>query len=248
MKKLNWLIALAAFVALSISACYIDVDDDDDGGIFDCVEGQGGIVSVVLPLAHFSGVELYSSGNVYITQGSNREVIVEGQGNIIDRLDRDVRNGVWEIEFDGCVQNYQPLKIFITMPDIRYLEISGSGEIFGQNIFEVNDMDLRIPGSGKIDLGLLADDVDVRIPGSGQIILEGEADELDLRIIGSGSLAAFGLPVREADIDISGSGDAQVTVAEFLDVRISGSGNVFFKGNPVIDVMITGSGEVIDAN
>ena len=45
-----------------------------------------------------------------------------------------------------------------------------------------------------------------------------------------------------------GSGDASLTVLEFLKVRITGSGDVFYKGTPELDIDITGSGDIVDAN
>ena len=54
--------------------------------------------------------------------------------------------------------------------------------------------------------------------------------------------------LEKADVTISGSGDAEVTVSDDLDVKITGSGDVYYKGNPDLDVNITGSGEVINAN
>jgi hypothetical protein len=78
--------------------------------------------------------------------------------------------------------------------------------------------------------------------------LEGTGDELDFNLSGSGELKAFGMQMNEADVVISGSGDAEVRVVNRLSARISGSGNVLFRGNPVVNSTITGSGRVIDAN
>jgi hypothetical protein len=51
--------------------------------------------------------------------------------------------------------------------------------------------------------------------------------------------------VKEADVEITGSGDAHLQVANLLKARISGSGEVYYKGNPQLDTKITGSGKVI---
>lgn len=222
-------------------------DFDDDGPFWDCESGDGPIVEEVLSISEFTGVDLKCAADVYITQGPDFEVLAIGEQNIIDELETDVRNDVWDIEFDHCVKNYD-LDIYITMPEIDYLEISGSGEIVGETFFETQDITLRISGSGEMCLGLIAEEIDGRISGSGDVELEGEAEELDFKISGSGDLGAFQLIVEEADISIPGSGDAAVHVLEFLKVRISGSGDVFFKGFPELDVDISGSGDVVDAN
>ncbi len=222
-------------------------DLDDDGGIFNCEKGQGPTVERTLNVSDFTGVKLECDAKVFITQGPEFEVIAKGEDNIIDLLELDVQSGTWDIEFDDCVKDYD-LEIFITMPDVKLLTVSGSGDIRGENFFEGESIVLRISGSGSLCLGLNYESIDASTTGSGDMELEGTAETLDYRISGSGDLRAFPLVVEKADINISGSGDASVQVTDVLDVRISGSGDVYYKGHPTLNVNITGSGDVIDAN
>ncbi|MCB9053425.1 MAG: DUF2807 domain-containing protein [Lewinellaceae bacterium] len=246
MKQIQWML-LALAITLTASSCFINVNDDD-GFFGSCVNGSGPIVSRELAVAPFDGIELPISADVFIKQGSEQEVIVEGKDNIIDEIELDVRNGIWKIEFNRCVRDIDQLRIFITMPTLTSLHISGSGDVISENTFVIEDLEIDIPGSGNVDLALDADDLDIEIPGSGRLILEGTADETKYRISGSGDVHAFNLQCRTADISIPGSGDVEVFVTEYLKVRISGSGDVFFKGDPDLEVSITGSGNVIDAN
>lgn len=243
--KFKWLM-MAFALTLTVSSCFIDIDDDD--GLFGCVDGDGPIVDEIISLSDFSGISLNLPIEVIVKQGDVQEVRVEGKQNIIDELERDIRNGVWEIETRDCVRDIGNMKIFITIPEIRELTIAGSGEIFGENVFIVQDVELRISGSGDMDLAMEGDDYEVTITGSGNIKLEGLADELDLKITGSGDVSAFNLDAARARIEITGSGNAEVQVQDELDVKISGSGDVRYKGNPNLDVSISGSGRVVDAN
>lgn len=244
-SNFKWLAAIMVF-GMTISSCFIDVDDDD--GFFGCVDGDGPIVEQVLDLDNFSGIELNLPIEVILKQGDTQEVRVEGKQNIIDELERDIRNGVWDIETRDCVRDIGNMKIFITIPEIRELAIAGSGEIFGENVFIVQDVELEISGSGDMDLAMEGDDYEVMIAGSGNIKLEGLGDELDIKITGSGDVSAFDLDVFRARVEITGSGNAEVFVQDELDVKISGSGDVRYKGEPSLDVTISGSGRVLDAN
>jgi len=243
MKKSFFYSMLLLGIAFTSPSCV----PDDDGWFGNCEQGEGPEVERVLDLPDFTGVKLSCEAKVFITQGDVFEVVAVGEDNIIDELELDVQDDTWNIEFDHCVNDYD-LEIYITMPDIEYLGVSGSGEIRGDNFFTVQNIVLRVSGSGGICLGLYAEDVDGKISGSGQVELEGEAEYLDFDISGSGDLEAFNMPVEKADISISGSGDASVHVLEVLDVRISGSGDVYYKGHPVLNTHISGSGDVIDAN
>lgn len=237
---------MALAMCLTVSSCFIDIHDDN--GFFGCIDGDGPIVTQTLELDDFDGVALKLPIEVIISQGDVQEVTVEGRQNIIDELELDVRNGIWDIETRDCVRNVGNMKIFITIPDITELSISGSGEIFGENVFIIQDISLRISGSGNMDLAIEGDDISATITGSGDMKLEGLADELDFKITGSGDISAFNLEASRARVEITGSGNAEVNVELELDVKISGSGDVRYKGNPSLDVSISGSGRVIDAN
>lgn len=243
MKKSILYLLILSTIILTIPAC----DPDDDGWFGDCTKGEGPEVERVLNMPDFTGVKLSCDAKVFITQGDSFEVVAKGESNVIDELELDVQEDTWTIEFDHCVKSYD-LEIYITMPTITYLSVSGSGDIRGENFFTTQDIVLRVSGSGSLCLGLNAEDVDGKISGSGRVELEGEAEKLDFDISGSGDLKAFNMPVEKADINISGSGDASVNVLEVLDVRISGSGDVYYKGYPVINSNISGSGDVVNAN
>lgn len=245
MKNFKWILGILAIVVLS-PGCLFDFDDDDD--LLSCVNGRGGIVSESFTLPAFDAVVLDMDAEVIIQQGTQQEVSIEAQKNIMDRIRLTVRDREWVIKPDRCLRDFSDVRIFITLPNIRRLEVSSSGRIFGENTFNIDDMELRLSGSGSIDLGLNCDDVTATLPGSGTIALEGIGDELDVNLSGSGKLKAFGLRMNEADVVVSGSGDAEVRVVNRLSARITGSGNVLFRGNPTVNSTITGSGRVIDAN
>ena len=242
MKKQNFLL-IATFLALFATTSCVD----DDGIFKDCERGSGPVVEEVLNISDFTGVKLKIAADVFITQGDVFEVVAEGEQNVIDELDLNVRNDIWDVEFDNCMKGYE-LKIFITMPDVNFLSVTGSGDITGETFINTNDITLRITGSGELCLGLIADEIDAKITGSGDMEMEGETKQLDFRVTGSGDLGAFDLIAERADIEITGSGDANVNVIDFLKVKITGSGDVLYKGSPELDIDISGSGKVRDAN
>lgn len=236
---------MPALLLFSVSSCIIDLDDDDFGT---CERGRGGRVEQVLNLPDFAGIDFQMAGEVYLRQGAEQEVVVESYANLIDRLDLRVRDGIWEIDINGCTRNPDDFVFFITLPDVRYLEVSGSGDIISETTLVTNDLDLRIDGSGDLDLSLDVDDVFADLTGSGDIYLQGEGDELLYEVDGSGDLRAFQCSFNEADIEVDGSGDCEVLVGNRLRVRIDGSGNVYYRGDPEISVTINGSGDLVDAN
>ncbi len=210
-----------------------------------CISESGPMVSREITLNDFNSFTLMGSANVYLEQGPVQSVRIEGASNVIDLINRDVRGGHWDIYNRECIKNLRELNIYITIPDVEYIGLSGSGRIIGQNTISAEDINLVLSGSGEISVDLIADDIDNSISGSGDINLSGTVDHASLKTSGSGSYRTFGLETRSANINITGSGNAQVHVTDALDVIISGSGSVYYSGSPQLSVSITGSGQVI---
>lgn len=215
-----------------------------------CVNGSGPIEQRELMMSTFHSVEVKTEIIVYLTQNPNatQSVEIRGQANILDELDIYVSNETLIIEGRECYNTDEELVAFIDLNQFKRLELSGSGEIIGTNIFVTNDVEIDLTGSGTIDLELLSDDIESYISGSGLLRLQGECDDHEIRIPGSGSIESFGLQSHETDVKIPGSGSVEVYVLDFLNVLITGSGSVYYKGFPDIQATITGSGSVVNSN
>lgn len=248
MKQIVKIFMVMLVLSSGLTSCYFDFDDDGRSPNFsNCEEGFGSTVTQEIGLSDFTGIEVNIDAQVYITHGDEFEVLVKGQENIIDELETRVRNDIWEVEYDDCVEDSDRLRIYITSPSLRYIANNGSGNIKSDNILKMEDLEIKNNGSGKIELSIEADVVTTRNTGSGKLELEGVANTLDVDIKGSGDLEAFDLLVKDGQIEVDGSGDAQVNVTDFLEIMIEGSGDVYYKGEPDLKVTTRGSGKVFDA-
>lgn len=252
MKKL---LLTPLFAVLILSGCVF------------CTQGSGNIISETREVDAFHSVDLSGQGNLYITQGSEHELRIETDDNILKELETEVRNGTLVIKPKGginCLDPTDSIDIYVTMEEIRDLSVSGSGEIIGKTPIETDHLDvgisgsgdlnldveaettsIHISGSGELDLGVGVDELSIDISGSGKANLYGEATQHNLRISGSGELNAFDLETEDSNINISGSGDANVWVTKNLEINVSGSGDIRYKGNPeTVKQNISGSGSV----
>lgn len=204
-------------------------------------------IQVTYDTIPFERIELATSSDIRIVQANYFQVVVEGEERDVYDTEVRVADNLLIIEEHGSIDQDQVITIYV--PEIRQLDSYGSSDIYGESQFQQNgNMELRLLGSGEIDMYLDTDNLDVFLSGSGDYYLEGFADNVDISISGSGWVRSFNLNSDFSDITISGSGSAEVTVDNDLDISISGSGDVFYKGHPVINSSISGSGKVIDAN
>lgn len=219
----------------------------------------------VRQLGAFTELKLGGSPKIVLRQGSPQKVELEGDAADLARIETVVSSGQLRVgfkntkgrsnsDYDGGIldkmmnsDNYHtgPVTIYITMPEIKGLSVSGSGSIRAAESLKANDLDLAVSGSGSISLGQVqSSDITSALSGSGSIILKGSASRHDVRISGSGSVQSADLRVEASKVSISGSGNCRVNASKTLDARIAGSGSIYVTGNPQINSSIAGSGRV----
>ncbi len=242
MKNLKSILMISVLSVLFVfTAC-------DEHGI--CEKADGPIVTEVFELEEFEKFDLCISANVELIQGDEQKVIVEGPLDAVNEIKRNVSNGEWRIDFEECMRGnaLNDLKIFITLPEIEAVKITGSGDVKAETAIEADQLDLEITGSGNIDMEVVANEIDAKVSGSGDYELWGTTDDIYFKVSGSGKLKGFDLEAKTAAVRISGSGDARLTALEELDVNISGSGDIYYRGYPAMSIDISGSGDIYDAN
>jgi len=214
------------------------------------LKGEGPLVTEQFNTGDFSGVRVAINAETYYTVGSNHRVEIESNQNILDEIDTYV-NGSNELEIrwrrsDIRLSGNITIRIRITAPRVRLLEIYGAGDIRGDMGITPTPLKLGIYGNGNIDLtGVSATHLDAYIQGSGRInITNGRADDVFARINGSGMVDFAGVVTPDAETHIQGSGTVRVHTQQTLRATINGSGSVRYLGNPVITTSITGSGSV----
>lgn len=234
------------------------------------IRGEGEIVTQSFTIHDFTGISLCIDADVYIVNDTNAdEIVIEAQQNIIDNIELNVFNNVWEINYNRNVIGHEAVKIFISMDELKKIqvlgtgniicnsvfmgenldvEISGTGDVYFNEFIEYNEFDILINGTGNIDFSGSFSDCNFKINGTGDIYSEGITNYLKIISSGTGHLNAIDFECNEAEIFSSGSGDCSITANEELDVRISGTGSVYYKGFPSINVDISGTGRIESLN
>ena len=198
------------------------------------IEGSGQTVTETRELETFSGIELKSSANIYVTQGDKQEVRVEAEDNLIGKITTVIKNNSLVVDADDNIRFTKPVTIYLTVKDLCLVELTGSGNIVTRSQFQCEFMNLKLSGSGDIRVMVDSKSLKANLSGSGNI-----------RISGSGNIDARELNSFRSAVAISGSGTSTVDVKNDLNVTITGSGNVFYVEEPgKISSKIIGSGEI----
>lgn len=244
-----------ALVALVLGGCGI-------------VRGSGVPAEEERALGPFDSVATTNMVRVEAEEGSEQSVTVSCDDNLLDLVLTDVFGSelrVYEpmntvlIPRADCV-------VRLVAPRLESLSTTGSGGIDANGDW-AELRELRTTGSGGIDArgalsglevaattgsggitvhGLAgAGHVSLETTGSGGIEASGDANAAELRSTGSGGIHAADLTVEHADITLTGSGGAWLTVTGDADVTLTGSGSAHLYGDPSVDAKQSGSGRVI---
>jgi hypothetical protein len=256
--KSKLMAAILPAAILMLSSC--------GGDKWPCVNGHGDSVTETRSLNGFTGVSNEMEATVYITQGAEFEVRIEGQQNVLDDITTKVSGSELEIYSEHCINDALPVIVYVTMPTITSLNVSGSGNMFTQNKINTTEMDIDISGSGTFtaidtiialnidmqisgsgDMNLIADAplVTSDISGSGNVSISGNGATTSTQISGSGQIHSFYFYVGTSNVDISGSGNVEINATDMIEGSISGSGNLYYKNSPIINMSVSGSGEII---
>ena len=218
-----------------------------------CIRGEGPVVTEILTLDEIRSLNLQSSFDVYVKYGPEQEVKAIGHSNIIEQLETTVVGKHWNISLgQGCFYRFD-LEIHITLPLVEALKNTGSGDLIADDLTGTTEMEIRIDGSGDIEMKGVNGTEKVFYYNQGSGSFTGlksfeELKELTVRNSGSGRFYGFALQSDVCEVSVSGSGSAEVYARDKLEVSISGSGNVYYKGSPEIALHQSGSGRLISRN
>ena len=239
MKRL----CILLFAALFLAGC-------DRDTIGPKVKGEGPVVSETRVVGPIESVEVSGTINLILTQGSQPELRVEGQRNVLNVLRTQVVGKQLAIDFDRVrLRKHEPVKVYLTTPTLTALGASATSQATSSSAWTGNQ--LRIETSGASHVALTCQEmgsVFTTISGAGQVTLHGTATEQTINLSGAGQLQASDLATQDADVTVSGAGAASIRVARRLNARISGGSKVRYKGQPQINSQVSGAGQLIDAN
>ena len=215
--------------------------------IFNSIKGKGGTVTEIRNVTGFNKISLSINADVSYVQDSVFFVEISAQQNVLAAITTDVSAGELKIDFNKWVRKHSNIHFTIHSPDLRGLDLSGSGNIEATGNIATTNMEINVSGSGNVVLSsLTSDELDAKISGSGNVsIYAGAVTNQKATISGSGNIEMDGMTASSSYCKISGSGSISVWVTDQLDATISGSGDIRYKGTPVVNAHMSGSGSLL---
>jgi hypothetical protein len=198
---------------------------------------------------NFRFVKASSFYEIEILQGENYSVKVDATKDNLDLINAYQSDGEVVFEMKGKNirwfdrNNKSRVKVFITMPSIDNLDLSGSCTA-KVNGFTQQNMSANISGASTAEINGDINRISGTVSGTSTLKLWGEGRELDFNLSGAASLDAYQFEVDDAEIDISGAASAKLFVNERLKGSASGISNVKYKGDAKTEMNTSNSANV----
>jgi hypothetical protein len=210
------------------------------------IKGSGRIDTDVRKLDNFSQVTLNVAGDVFLQEGPNSTVIIEGDDNVISNIETEISHGSLTIRTKPGIyfSTKLPLTYKIIAPSFSFLQINGAASLRADGPISNDQFELFINGSGDAELNVATQDLKIQIIGAGSCKIMGSAASEKITIQGSGECDAFDVKAIDGKVDISGSGSVLTNCSKTLDIKIRGTGRVQYGGNPKVTQSISGMGTI----
>lgn len=213
------------------------------------IRGNGDYTTQTRSLDSYDEIAVAGSMDVILIAGTEGSLKVQAESNLMEYILTEVQGGELKISVEKGYELIESrrmgIKIEVPIEEISAASLTGSGDIEGRTRIVADDFDLKLTGSGDINLDVEAVQISGTVTGSGDIDLKGKAQDLECKVTGSGDFDASNLIVKRATATVSGSGDIELNVSDELKARVRGSGDISYEGNPEKqDFNTAGSGSI----
>lgn len=193
----------------------------------------------------FKGIYSTEAFNLIITKGAAFQVKARGEASAVYDIELVVANNLLEIGYQSSVPNRPKVDVFVTLPELEYLELEGAatGAITGFD----NDpypVSVVLKGTSKITMTGAAFNTHIDLSGGAEFTVTGLTTSLYGMLSGAGTrLNAYGLSATEADIAALDGAVARIKPGHALYATATGTGScIYYQGNPPVKSLEMNSG------
>ena len=236
MKKLVFLI-LSTFL---LSSC----DTEDAPG---CFKKAGEIIQDEVAVDVFNEIIVYERVKLFIKQGPVQKVVIETGENLRKDVSVEVINNRLSIRNENScnlVRDYELTKVYVTIPDLTWLQNSSGSAIESIGTLKLNNLwlrsvnqenDLTIHTDGDFILDLDVENLRITNDNVSNYFLKGKVENFNVFFAaGDSRLDAPELLVQHYEIFHRGTNKMILFPVQSLKGELRSSGNVIAKNRPPI--------------
>lgn len=194
-------------------------------------KGNKKVVEQNRDLDGFTKVGVSSGIDLYLTQGSSFQVQIITDENIQDNIVTQVNGNRLTLKVEGSISPSK-LEARVTLPSLEGITASGGSDVFGQNEFRIDDLELSMSGGSDLELSVRGKTLHMNLSGGSDAKLVGQVGNIEANTSGGSDLRANKLIAERIEISCSGGSDAWIHATQSVDIRAAGASDVRYSGDP----------------
>lgn len=234
-------ITIALVLALLLNSCGFDINFGDFGS---GEKGNGVVVEETREITEeFTEVSASEGIDVFVTQGSDFDISVEADENIMDLIGTDIRSGKLKIH---AIENIgrATKKVYVTLPKVSGLIASSGSHLATENMIQADKLQVDASSGAIIDANVKVTNMEIDASSGANISLEGTAKEVFVDGSSGANIKANELQTLVCNADASSGANISIDVTDNLTAEASSGGNISYKGNPSVQKNKSVSGSV----
>lgn len=207
--------------------------------------GDGNVLKETRKVPSFDGIDVSGAFEIILKQGTIEEVIVEADANLLPLIRTEVAGSTLVIETKKPVHHVTVMKVFVTVKDLKRIDVSGAVDVRTDGLITVPELSIDASGATDSKLDIAVQKLKLDCSGASKIKFSGTATDVEMDLSGASDIFGYDMLSETYDIDISGAGNAQISVSKKIRAEISGAGTVKYKGSPSeVDQSVSGAGSI----
>jgi hypothetical protein len=201
-----------------------------------------------IALEDFDTLTLNSVFEVYLIQGTENKIKLEGAENILKKVEINNSNKTLKLintyKANWLHPSNNKIKIYLTIKNIRRINANETCNIQSMNTIIGNEIGVVLTSKynqANLDLDCNTFYYWNNFPTGGNVKLSGKTKELKILNVALMAIDARDLVADYVSITNTSKGDCKVTCRQRISYKIAGTGNIYLNGNPSLIEKIEGS-------
>ena len=180
----------------------------------------------------FTEVEVGNAMIVEIRKGEVHSLELEGRPEDLQRIIAEVRGGELSIRVKPW-GNIKTVKVFITTPELKGIDLSGSSRMKVLDVFASDHFDMDLSGASHLDIELnCSGSFDLHSSGASVLDLKGNAKTSEINGSGGSTINAQYFTSDDLEAELRGATKLKIIVKNRIEAEASGASDIMYSGNP----------------
>lgn len=200
-------------------------------------------------LKDFTSIKVSAGIDLYLRMGETEEVKVVADGDIIDKVITEVKNGTLNIYMKQNNNwnwgNTKSRKVYVSVKELVKLDASSGSDVNSENTLTGESLEVRASSGSDVNIDIYFKNFSVDTSSGSDARISGKTKNFEASASSGSDIKAQDLESVICKVSVSSGSDATVNVSDELYANASSGGDVRYYGNPQVkDINESSGGDV----